>query len=127
VAERCFTPQSARQALEALRPAAETLRRLVGELERTRPERILPDQPVAPAYFARVARLHLALSEIRRRGGVRIQDLRQGVLGFPARRAGRRVLLCWRVGETGLAFWSEPGVAPAVHRPVDDDGPWEDG
>jgi hypothetical protein len=126
VAERCFTPHSARQELEVLRPAAETLRRLVGELERTRPERIVPDQPVDPAYFARVTHLHLALSDIRRRG-VRIQDLRQGLLSFPARRAGRQVLLCWRVGEPGLAFWSEPGASPTVRRPVDEDGPWEDG
>ena len=126
MAERWFTPRSARQALDSLRPAAETLRRLVRELEETRPARILPDQPVEPAYFARGMRLHLTLSDIRGRG-IRVQDLRRGLFGFPARRAGRRVLLCWQVGEAGLGFWHEPGAGPAARQPVDDDGPWDEG
>jgi len=126
VANRWFTPDTARLALDTLRPAAEALSRLFGELERTRPARIDADQRVDPAYFERVVRIHAALREIRRRG-VRVSDLRRGGLGFPARRAGRRVVLCWQVGEATLGFWHEPEAGPGGRRRVDEDGPWEDG
>ena len=124
--ERWFTPDTARLALDALRPAAETLCKLYRTLESARPARIHPDQPVEPAYFALVARLHATLGAIRRRG-VRVDDLRQGRLAFPARRAGRRVVLSWQVGEATLGFWHEPESGPDRRRPVDEDGPWEKG
>ena len=120
-----FTPRTARQTLDALRPVAETLCRLYRMLERSRPARILPDQPVDPAYFTLISRLHSTLSEIQRRGA-QVKDLRRGQLDFPARRAGRRVLLCWQVGETTLRFWREPGAGFAGRQPVDEDGPWEE-
>jgi len=126
VADRWFTPVSARQALDTLRPAAESLCRLYRELERTRPPRILGDQPVDPNYFCLVARVYAALGEIRR-SGARVQDVRRGCLGFPARRAGRSVVLCWQVGEATLGFWQEPGARSRRRRPVDEDGPWEEG
>ncbi len=119
-----FTPRSARRALEALRPAAEKLCRLYRTLERHCPARILPDQPVDPTYFALVARLHATLSEIHRRGA-QVKDLRRGQLNFPARRAGREVLLCWQVGEATLGFWHERDGGFDRRRPVDEDGPWE--
>jgi hypothetical protein len=126
VAEHWFTPATARQALDALRPTAETLHRLVREMECARPARIRPDQPVDPAYFLLVTRLHTVLSEIRR-SGVQVQDLRGGLLGFPARRAGRPVVLSWRVGERTLGFWHESGPGGGDRRPLDDDGPWDAG
>jgi len=126
VAIRWFTPHSARKALDGLRPEAETLCRLFRTLEHARPARILPEQPVDPAYFDLVTRVHAALGAIRRRG-VRVHDPRRGYLGFPARRAGRQVVLCWRVGEATLGFWHEPGDGQERRRPVDEDGPWEEG
>ena len=120
-----FTPASARRALDGLRPAAETLSRLYRELERVRPPRIVPDQPVHRGYFERIVHLHATLGQIRRRG-VRVQDFRCGRLGFPARRAGRQVVLCWQVGEPTLSFWHETGSGPDGRRPVDEDGPWEE-
>jgi len=124
--ERSFTPVTARQALDGLRPLAETLCRLYRRLERARPARIVADQAVDPTYFLLVARLYAALTEIRRRG-VWVDDLRAGRLVFPARRAGRRVMLSWQVGEPTLGFWRESGDAPGGRRPLDDDGPWEEG
>jgi hypothetical protein len=125
VAKRWFTPHTARLALDAVRPAAETLCRLYRELECARPARILPDQRVDPAYFALVRRLYATLGEIRRRG-VRVQDLKRGRLGFPARRAGRQVVLCWQVGEATLGYWHEPEDGVDGRRIVDEDGPWEE-
>ena len=125
MADGCFTPRSARQALDSLRPTAESMCRLVRELERHRPKQILPDQPVDPDYFILVSRLQAALGKIRRRG-VKVKDLRKGLLDFPARLAGRAVLLCWHVGEESLGFWHEPGQGFAGRQPVDEDGPWDE-
>ena len=125
MSDRWFTPRTARQTLDALRPFAETLCRLYRKLERRRPARILSDQPVDPAYFALISRLNSTLCEIHRRGA-QVQDLRRGRLAFPARRAGRPVLLCWQVGEANLGFWREPGAGSAGRQPVDEDGPWEE-
>ncbi len=124
MSRHCYTPQTARSALHALRPAAETVCRLVRELERARPARILSDQPVNRSYFHLLTRLHTTLGEFRRRG-VRVHDLRRGRLGFPARRDGRRVTLCWEVGEATLGFWHEADSGEAARRPVDEEGPWE--
>jgi len=126
VADRWFTPDTARLALEILRPAAETLCRLYRTLECKRPGRIRSDQPVDPVYFEVLARFHATLAAIRRRG-VRVEDLRHGRLGFPARRAGRRVVLCWQVGEATVGFWHDLDTGHDRRRPVDDDGPWEAG
>ena len=122
--ERWFTPDTARQALPEIRPAAEAVYRLYRRLEQQQPSRILPEQPVDPGYFTLVARLHRALAAIRRRG-VLIEDLRSGSLGFPARRAGRAVLLCWQVGEERLGFWRDPAPGVVGRHPVDEDGPWD--
>lgn len=123
--ERWFTPRTARQTLDSLRPVAETLCRLYRRLERARPKRILPEQPVDREYFSLVTRLHVVITEIHRRGA-QITDLRRGQLDFPARRAGRQVLLCWQVGEATLRYWREPEAGFAGRQPVDEDGPWEE-
>ena len=120
-----FTPLSARDALERVRPLAETLCEIYRELEQQSPETVASDHRVAPAYFHRVQRLHLVLAELTRIG-VMIKDLRRGLVDFPARRGGRDVLLCWRVGETRLTWWHECQDGYGGRRPVDEDGPWED-
>ena len=75
--------------------------------------------------FWRVTRLQVVITEIHRRGA-QITDLRRGQLDFPARRAGRQVLLCWQVGEATLRYWREPEAGFAGRQPVDEDGPWEE-
>ncbi len=119
-----FTPASAREALRELRPAAERMYRLFHELERRRPQRVVPEQPVERSYFRLVFNLNAELAAIYR-GGARVGDLRRGLLDFPAQRGGRRVLLCWRVGEPTLEFWHEVEEGYAARRRVDENGPWE--
>jgi hypothetical protein len=120
-----FTPKSARRAVTALRPAAERMCRLYREMERRRPPRIVPEQPVERAYFALVWRLNNELARIYRRGA-RVGDLRSGRLSFPAMRDGKRVWLCWEVGEPSLRHWRESGAGERRLQPVDEDGPWEE-
>jgi hypothetical protein len=37
--------------------------------------------------------------------GVEVKDLDFGWVDFPAEKYGERVMLCWRYGEPGVAFW----------------------
>ncbi len=126
MADRLFTPASARNALQQVRPIAQRMCCIVGELEARRPARIGTDQRVEPSYFSRVRALHRALDTLAGLG-VQVKDLKQGLIDFPAQRDGRAVLLCWKVDESSLEWWHELEDGLAGRRPVDDDGPWDDG
>ena len=124
MSDRVYTPARARQVLDKIKPTAEKMCRLYRELERKRPGRVVSDQRVEPGYMMLLERLNRALGEIHR-WGVQVKDVRRGLLDFPARREGRLVLLCWRVGEPALGFWHETAEGFSGRQPLDDDGPWE--
>jgi len=123
---RWFTPHTAGRALVHVRPLAERIRRLYRRLEQTRPARVSTEQPVAPAYFSILRRMQRLIGELDR-GGVRLRDPRLGLVDFPARLRGREVRLCWRVGESRVRFWHELGDGFGGRRPVDEEGPWDEG
>jgi hypothetical protein len=52
-----------------------------------------------------------------------VRDLDSGLCDFPARRAGRDVFLCWRVGEPEIGWWHEPDAGFRGRRPVDEEIP----
>jgi len=121
-----FTPTSARVALAHVRPVAERIRTLYRVLEVRRPPTIGSDQRVDGSYFAILSRYAQRVEELGRHG-VRLGDPRQGALEFPARRAGRAVCLCWRVGEPTLAFWRDVTDHERERRRLEeDDGRWDD-
>ncbi|HEV3312664.1 MAG TPA: DUF2203 domain-containing protein, partial [Chloroflexota bacterium] len=37
--------------------------------------------------------------------GIQLKDLDYGLIDFPTMRDGQEVLLCWRIGEPGIAYW----------------------
>src|SRR5262245_22480949 len=49
--------------------------------------------------------------------GVQVKDLDIGLCDFVARREGRDVLLCWRLGEKRVGFWHELTTGFAGRRP----------
>jgi hypothetical protein len=53
---------------------------------------------------ATVSRLKEILSDISGMG-VQVKDLDKGLIDFPTFYRGDEVLLCWRLGETGIRFW----------------------
>jgi hypothetical protein len=122
---RLFTPQTARDTLQRIRPAAETMSRLARAMSKLRPAGAVADSPVSRGYFQMVERLSEILEALRIEG-VQVKDLSQGLVDFPAKRAGRIVLLCWKVGEPDLGYWHEPEAGFAGRQPLDEDGPWED-
>jgi hypothetical protein len=120
-----FTPDRARRALAVVRPATERLCRIFRRMERSRPARVLCDEPVRPDYFRLLRELDATVSLLDR-AGVQVKDLRDGLIDFPARRKGRAVWLCWRVGEPTVAWWHETETGFAGRHPIDDGGPWEE-
>jgi hypothetical protein len=121
--ETWFTPATARCALPRLQQVAQTLHRLYAEMETRRPADSSSDRRVDPLYFAMLDRLLRGLDRLQR-AGLRVDDLRHGLLDFPALLDGHRVLLCWRVGEPSLDFWREPGNRER-RMLVDDADAWE--
>lgn len=51
--------------------------------------------------------------------GVQVKDLDVGLCDFVARREGRDVLLCWRLGEKEVAYWHEVHTGFSGRQPID--------
>jgi hypothetical protein len=123
LSSRLFTPLTALDWIARSGPVAARACRLYRELETRGHAPIRSDTRVEPGYFDTLLALGEALHTVRR-SGARVTDVRRGLVGLPARRDGRPVWLCWRVGEGRLAYWREPGGK--LRHPVADDGRWED-
>jgi hypothetical protein len=52
--------------------------------------------------------------------GVLVKDLDTGLIDFPARRQGREVYLCWRLGEPHVAWWHAIEDGFAGRQPLDE-------
>jgi hypothetical protein len=65
-----------------------------------------------------------ALSTLRRdveamnAAGVVLRDPETGLVDFPARREGRDIFLCWRVGEDHVMFWHGTDTGFGSRRPL---------
>jgi hypothetical protein len=65
---------------------------------------------------------HAELNEIVARftaHGVQVKDMDRGLIDFPAEVDGEDALLCWDVGEPGIAFWHSPVDGFAGRRPLE--------
>jgi len=52
--------------------------------------------------------------------GVQVKDLDIGLLDFPCVVDGRTVLLCWKLGEKGIAHWHGTNEGFAGRKPIDE-------
>ena len=50
--------------------------------------------------------------------GVKPRSITQGYVDFPALLGGRRVYLCWKLGESEVGHWHEPGATYHDRRPL---------
>jgi hypothetical protein len=50
--------------------------------------------------------------------GIQLKDRRIGLIDFPSEMDGRRVLLCWRLGEPSVQFWHDEQGGYAGRRPL---------
>ncbi len=50
--------------------------------------------------------------------GIQLKDRRIGLIDFPSEMDGRRVLLCWRLGEPAVQFWHDEDAGYAGRQPL---------
>ncbi len=50
--------------------------------------------------------------------GIQLKDRRLGLIDFPSELGGKRVLLCWRLGETEVQFWHEEDAGYSGRQPL---------
>ena len=50
--------------------------------------------------------------------GIILRDPQAGVVDFPSRREGRKVLLCWKVGEPEVGWWHGEEEGFAGRKPL---------
>ncbi len=50
--------------------------------------------------------------------GCELKDVDMGLVDFPSMRDGRRVYLCWRLGEPRLMYWHELDAGFAGRQPL---------
>jgi hypothetical protein len=134
VPPRHFTPAEANAALDDVRPLVERMvahRRELGVLIARRSELTTTiagnGGDLDPGELARVE------SEIgeQARGvaqcvnrihglGAQVKDADEGLVDFPALRAGEEVLLCWKLGEEEIGYWHSLEDGFAGRRPLSD-------
>jgi len=50
--------------------------------------------------------------------GIQLKDRRLGLVDFPSEMAGKKVLLCWRLGEQEVQFWHDEDAGYAGRQPL---------
>lgn len=50
--------------------------------------------------------------------GIHLKDRRIGLIDFPSEMDGRRVLLCWRLGEDSVQYWHDEQSGYAGRQPL---------
>jgi hypothetical protein len=50
--------------------------------------------------------------------GILLKDRRLGLIDYPSEMDGRRVLLCWRLGEPDVQFWHDVDAGYAGRQPL---------
>jgi hypothetical protein len=135
MADRHFTPEEANALLEEVRPIAETLveHRRAMAAAATKQARLVqriagnggdfdPQEPrTIEEEFEREGQAVAQCVERLEALGVLVKDLDRGLVDFPAWRGDEEVLLCWEVGEDGIAFWHgvDEGFAGRKPLPLD--------
>lgn len=126
---RWFTVESANQALVFVGPVVTDVVGVYEELMRLRAEREelvlassareqLDDlRERIEQKVAQLKRLHQELADV----GCELKDSSKGLVDFPALVEGRKVLLCWKLGEAEVAYWHEKHAGFAGRQAVDAD------
>jgi hypothetical protein len=50
--------------------------------------------------------------------GILLKDRKLGLVDFPSELGGRRVLLCWRLGEAEVQFWHDENAGYQGRQPL---------
>ena len=120
--ERVFTLEEANAELPALREHLPRLRdarqELIAATERIETAVARDGGGVAePGWFAQQQTLKTEVEYLVERG-ILLRDPDTGLIDFPAERDGRRVFLCWRLGEDDVAWFHEEQSGFGGRKPL---------
>jgi hypothetical protein len=120
--ERFFTVDDANAALDELRSRLPRLRearqRLIDTSERiTSAVEVDGGGVEGSDWFRAQEALKTELVWLADRG-ILLRDSETGLIDFPARRDGRRVFLCWRLGEDRVAWFHDEQTGFSGRRPL---------
>ncbi len=129
---KLFTVEEANELIPRLTALLQRLRELRTEGEELQAQLVaeeakvqgnghdLPEAHLAEVH-RRVGRLMDAAAAIVREihgFGCELKDIDMGLVDFPALREGRRVYLCWRLGEPRLMYWHDIDAGFAGRQPL---------
>jgi hypothetical protein len=122
VSERLFTPGDADDELDELRERLPRLRearqRLIETSERiTAAVRVDGGGVEGSDWFRAQESLQVELLWLADRG-ILLRDPDTGLVDFPAERDGRRVFLCWRLGEDRVGWYHDEQAGFSGRRPL---------
>lgn len=120
--ERFFTIDEANASLDELRSRLPRLRearqRLIDTSERiTSAVRIDGGGVDGSDWFRAQESLKAELVWLADRG-ILLRDPESGLIDFPAEREGRRVFLCWRLGEDHVGWYHDEATGFSGRRPL---------
>ena len=116
-----FTLEEAREELDRLRPDLAELIALRADLAELQADLAADEHsPLGgiPEAKALEARLYGAIERISSRG-VHLKGYAPVLLDFPGERDGRRIFLCWRLGERAVEHWHETDAGFAGRQPIE--------
>jgi hypothetical protein len=121
-----FTAAEANRALPLVSRVARDIAATYARLEELRRQRQTPveaDRQAAEECERQARRaaerldeLAAELSEL----GVELKNLELGLVDFPGSRNGRKIMLCWKLGEPQVRFWHDADAGFADRRPIDE-------
>ena len=112
MSERTYTVEEADALLPSLRERlvaireARTIMFASAELVRERVARDAGGAAADPRYFEAQSTRKAAIQRLADED-ILLRDPETGLVDFPGERDGRRVWLCWRLGEDAVAHWHE--------------------
>jgi len=120
--ERRYTLEEARAALPDLRerlPLLRESRRALIDASRRIGDAVAADGGGVAGgdWFGAQQRLKTELTRLAEQG-ILLRDPESGLVDFPSEREGRRVLLCWRLGEDDVAWYHEADVGYGSRKPL---------
>lgn len=111
---RYFTPEEAsellprtEQILREIQSFAAEMRSLHQTLDQKNPPEPLSEEARSAAHM-RISSLRRQFNsqrELLSQLGIDLKDIHKGLIDFPALLDGKEVCLCWKLGETGIAYW----------------------
>ena len=120
--ERLFTVAEANAELDALRDRLPRLREarlgLIASSERITEAVAAEGGGVAGSDWFRYQETLKTEVEYLAERGILLRDPDTGLIDFPAERDGERVLLCWRLGESEIAYYHGEHSGFSGRRPL---------